>query len=272
MRMLKHLRDKILARERERRKKVCMEKSIQERIKFVIYHIKGIVLDLGCVGGDYQWGLNTPLSPLHLKISQGPQFFTIGLDLNGPGLGMLKKTNPTLNLIYADAYNLPFKNQALDTIIASELTEHLDNVGEFLDEIYRALKKEGILVGDVPNAYRFSYIFSLLFFSLPPSLNTTHIHLFDEWNLNLLFLQHKFKAEIFYIPRIYTGKLKVFNYLEKLFPKTTDWLGFRARKISLDNNQLSPAPPYEDKETGRVMEMTVEKLGGARAHLEVIVE
>lgn len=236
--MFKNLMAKILARERTRQKKVCMEKSIQERINFVSYHIKGIVLDLGCVGGDYLLGLNAPLSPLHLKISQGPQFFTIGLDLNGLGLCMLKKANPTLNLIYADACNLPFKSQALDTIIASELTEHLDNIGEFLDEIYRVLKNEGILVGDVPNAYRFSYIFLILFFSLPPSFNTTHIHLFDECNLNLRFLQHKFKAEIFYTPRIYTGKAKVFNYLEKIFPKTTDWLSFRARKISSDNTNL----------------------------------
>lgn len=232
--MLKNLMGKILNRERERQKKLCMEKSIQERVNFVINNIKGIVLDLGCVGGDYQWGINANLSPLHIKISQYSQFFTIGLDLNGPGLGMLKKSNSTLNLIHADAYNLPFQNLGLDTIIASELTEHLDNVGEFLDEIHRVLKKEGILVGDVPNAYRFSYIFLILFYSLPPSLNTTHIHLFDEWNLKILFRQHKFKSEIFYIPRIYTGMSKVFNYLEKLFPKTTDWLGFRARKESLD--------------------------------------
>ena len=74
--------EKILNRESEQQKTHRIDVSIQKRADFVINNIKGTVLDLGCVGGDYQRDLNTTLSPLHIKINQGSHFFTIGLDLN----------------------------------------------------------------------------------------------------------------------------------------------------------------------------------------------
>jgi SAM-dependent methyltransferase len=46
---------------------------------------------------------------------------------------------------------LPFKNNFFDVILANEILEHLKNVEFVLDEIFRVLKDEGLLIVDVPN-------------------------------------------------------------------------------------------------------------------------
>lgn len=220
-----------------------MEKSEENRHKFILSNVRGLVLDVGCVGGDYQLAEEANLSSLTLKMAcpeHRSSLFAIGLDLNRAGLIRLKKIEQSLNLICADSEHLPFRPEVFDVIIAAEIIEHLSNVGIFLAEVKEKLKAGGQLIGDVPNAYWYSYIIKALRSSLPPSSGTTHIHLFDEWNLKLLFLQHGFLPEIFYINQVVTSKkLKLFSLIMKnVFPKNSFFLSFRAKKESKIDAEL----------------------------------
>ena len=52
--------------------------------------------------------------------------------------------DPNLNPdILASGYNLPFKDNVFDTIISTEVLEHLENPQIFVNEIYRVLKHNG---------------------------------------------------------------------------------------------------------------------------------
>jgi len=52
--------------------------------------------------------------------------------------------DPTLNPdIVASGYNLPFKDNAFDTVVSTEVLEHLEKPQIFVNEIYRVLKHDG---------------------------------------------------------------------------------------------------------------------------------
>lgn len=206
------------------------------RIKYIISHLKGdVVLDVGCVGGDWRIGKLVRLSPLHHEIKR-KKVNVVGIDRNKEGLKIMKHKNLENNLICADAYYLPFRNEIIDTVVAGELIEHLSSPGIFLDEAYRILRDNSVLVGDVPNAWDLEGIFQLLIFRRQPTptRSTTHVHVFDDYTLKLLLLQHGFEAKVFYnlLKSRHTFG-KIINMLQRIYyPKTTHWLSFIARKIS----------------------------------------
>lgn len=52
--------------------------------------------------------------------------------------------DPNLNPdIVASGYNIPFKDNAFDTIVSTEVLEHLENPQIFVNGIYRVLKHDG---------------------------------------------------------------------------------------------------------------------------------
>jgi len=56
-----------------------------------------------------------------------------------------------------DPYDLPYKNQSFDSIIASGVIEHVTNPSESLKELYRVLKDEGrLIITFAPNEYSFT--------------------------------------------------------------------------------------------------------------------
>jgi len=55
----------------------------------------------------------------------------------------------------ASIYNLPFKNHSFDMVIMTEVIEHLQKPNLGLQEVYRVLKLNGILILTVPNASAF---------------------------------------------------------------------------------------------------------------------
>lgn len=53
--------------------------------------------------------------------------------------------NPNRNPdILASGYDIPFKNSTFDTIVATEVLEHLEKPQSFVNEIYRVLKANGV--------------------------------------------------------------------------------------------------------------------------------
>lgn len=56
-------------------------------------------------------------------------------------------------ITYYDGHTLPFQDEEFDSIISSEVFEHVGNIEEIVMELKRVLKKDGIMLITVPFAY-----------------------------------------------------------------------------------------------------------------------
>lgn len=91
-------------------------------------YVKGSVLDIGCGFGH---GCNNIPN-------------AVGLDVSN--IALRKVTSPK---IQGDALNLPFRDKVFDTVIMSELLEHVKDDVEALNEAIRVCKKR--LIISIPN-------------------------------------------------------------------------------------------------------------------------
>lgn len=106
-------------------------------------HDDDLILDAGCGSG---------LITRHVKN-------VIGLDLSEIELALSRKYAPHGQYVRGDVLNLPFRNCALDSVICTEVLEHLSNPSLAIGEFNRVLKNGGLLVGSVPRRsliWRFS--------------------------------------------------------------------------------------------------------------------
>lgn len=77
---------------------------------------------------------------------------SVGIDINPRNVVKARKYAPNKTIIEADIEKLPFKDGTFSTIICTEVIEHQPNASPTLKELKRVLKKEGLLIGSVPNA------------------------------------------------------------------------------------------------------------------------
>jgi len=84
------------------------------------------------------------------------------------------RLNAHKDRVLADACNLPFINDSFETVVTTEILEHLEHPKKAVEETRRVLKNEGCAVMSVPNRYNV--------FSEP-----THIHYFTERKVCRLF-------------------------------------------------------------------------------------
>jgi ubiquinone/menaquinone biosynthesis C-methylase UbiE len=68
------------------------------------------------------------------------------LDLSEKMLAILKRKEPAIEIVIADAEELPFPDESFDVIVAAFLIVHLSNPQRFFDEAYRVLKDGGQLL------------------------------------------------------------------------------------------------------------------------------
>ncbi len=105
---------------------------------------KGKTLNLGA--GAVRWLEND------VFLDDG-NFISSDIDKNNLGKGNFAK-----NKLIIDATNIPFKEKELSQVIILDVLEHIKNHEQVLNEIYRTLKKDGILVISVPNDTLLSYL------------------------------------------------------------------------------------------------------------------
>lgn len=84
--------------------------------------------------------------------------------------------------VTGDATRLPFVHSAFDTVLATELMEHLPDPDQFLAEVARVLRGEGALILSVP-------------FLEPLHEEPRDYYRFTPWSLSLLLEQHGFSME-----------------------------------------------------------------------------
>ncbi|MFC1866653.1 class I SAM-dependent methyltransferase [Thermodesulfobacteriota bacterium] len=118
-------------------RKNWVSQNIQSKIK------KGILLDIGFVGGD-------DIPELHLEIKQrNPQLQIFGLDIDKEGI--MRRQIP--DSLAGDATVLPFLDGTLDAILCLEVIEHIYQPERMFEEIYRTLKNQGTLIITTPSSW-----------------------------------------------------------------------------------------------------------------------
>ena len=101
----------------------------------------GKILDVGC--GD---GYITSLFFEKFKD-------VVGIDISETAIKIAREKNPGVTFAVASCTNLPFSDESFDTIVASEVIEHLNyNDGKsFLKEARRVLTPKGRIIISTPN-------------------------------------------------------------------------------------------------------------------------
>ncbi len=99
-------------------------------------YIKGICLDIGSGNSPYK------------KYIVGPADKYIAVDNENTNKYMFKNANE--KFINADIKKLPFDDGFADTILLTQVLEHIDEPFIAIAEISRVLKKDGILILSVP--------------------------------------------------------------------------------------------------------------------------
>ena len=110
-------------------------------------------LDLGC-------GIGNNLSTL-LRFFD----YIIACDISREALEHAERRfkNPRINFVQADIKTLPFKDNFFDIIICTEVLEHVDDIKQARNELFRVLKKEnGYFIVSCPNYFNFAGIAKLI--------------------------------------------------------------------------------------------------------------
>ena len=102
------------------------------------------ILDVGSGSGNY------------LLTNGGGTRDFLCLDSSRPALTLLRQKTeklgkPQISFLQADAQRTPLRNDVFDGIIAGDIMEHLPRDVDFLVEMTRTLKPQGILVLSVPH-------------------------------------------------------------------------------------------------------------------------
>ncbi|MFQ5510751.1 MAG: class I SAM-dependent methyltransferase [Candidatus Krumholzibacteriia bacterium] len=78
------------------------------------------------------------------------------LDYSEESLSLMKKSlRNEVMIACGDALRLPFRDESFDVVFHQGLLEHFRRPGDLLDENVRVLKKNGILLVDVPQRYHY---------------------------------------------------------------------------------------------------------------------
>jgi len=141
------------------------------------YKKKGLVLDLGCGAGDFL---------LEMKRFG---FETIGIDVSKRACDISQKKG--IKVFNSELKDCHFPDETFDVITLWHVFEHLHNPDQTLKEICRILKKDGILLIEVPNIESFSFkLFKKYCFHLDIP---RHLYHWSPKTLEKILLQNKIK-------------------------------------------------------------------------------
>lgn len=116
------------------------EKALAENISVYIPKKSANLIDIGCGDGYLLYYLEKKIN-LRAELE--------GLDLNKTRLKRARTKLPLIKLFEGNIMNPRFKDNQFDTVICSELLEHLPNYKKALKELIRITKKTLIIT--VPN-------------------------------------------------------------------------------------------------------------------------
>ena len=103
------------------------------------------ILDIGCSDGPFLPSLNYYAKKI-IAIDISEELVKKSKKLTDIMLFKSKK----INLLTSDGLALPFKDECFNLVFCLEVLEHVKNPGNVIEEIYRVLKKNGVLICTIP--------------------------------------------------------------------------------------------------------------------------
>ncbi len=152
-----------------------LDRRVREYISSFINKEKGLILDAGC-GKAWVSELFCP---------KGYNVVSMDISLKNTVEALKRHPFPNHSAIAADVYNLPFKKNTFDYIVASEIIEHVVSPKLFTEHLFDILKPGGILLITTPYKEKISY--SLCIHCNRPTPFNAHLHSFDEHTLKSLY-------------------------------------------------------------------------------------
>jgi len=142
---------------------------------------EGKLLDVGCNIG------------LFLNVAREEGFSVIGVELN-KGCAQYGRNNFKLDIRSDSLENIAFADQSIDVVTLFDVLEHVRDIHDFLSEVKRILKKDGVLVIQSPN------IQSLMARLTKSNWNwltpPDHLYHFTPATLGLLLKEHGFDIRL----------------------------------------------------------------------------
>jgi methionine biosynthesis protein MetW len=205
------------------------DKRIHRIIGLVKEEPKGVLLDVGCGDGSSSEEL----------VKDGWSIF--GLELSPKNVTKARKKG--INAVVGNAEEkLPYNDDMFDVMIAGEVIEHLTNPKNFLEECYRVLKPNGVLIMTTPNVCFLSSRIKVMFGKLPYASAPFHFQYFTLSSLKKLLKESGFTIEramgnmIFgecIFDRLKVPFLKfISTYPAKFLPTLSANLIIKSRKVS----------------------------------------
>ncbi len=106
------------------------KKGLLENITFLSQYIQGKTLDVGCGQKPYE------------KLFSSSEY--IGLEIDSPE-NRLKKAD-----YFYDGQKFPFSDGEFDSVVTNQVFEHIFEPDDFLSEVKRVMKDQGVLLMTVP--------------------------------------------------------------------------------------------------------------------------
>ncbi len=161
----------------------------------------------------------------------------IAVDREGAALGMLRTNGCPVQPVEADAQQLPFRSSSVDTLLLLDVIEHVKDERVVIEEVWRVLRRDGMLILSVPNKGLFQFLDPQ---NLSGRIKKTltgekyHRHYSKSDLGRLLYgrfqLIRMHRGGLFLYPITFTAILFVRKYLNR------DWSTFLRRIGDLDND------------------------------------
>lgn len=101
----------------------------------------GVILDAACGSGYGSQILSRKAQKVY------------GVDISNAAITYAQQTYPSkkITFINSDVQQLPFDNQTIDSVVSFETLEHVSAHQNFINEVVRVLKSDGIFIVSTPN-------------------------------------------------------------------------------------------------------------------------
>lgn len=146
------------------------------------------LLDVGCGDGVIEYFIKIKAKNIY------------GIDNDQQELKKSKQKGMITKLVDFNSKKFPFKNNFFDVITCLDVIEHVIDPKFLLKEIYRVLKKNGILIISTPNIRFSDHMYQLVVKGIFPktSLDSAlydggHIHFFTYNDMHILLKESGFK-------------------------------------------------------------------------------
>ncbi len=161
----------------------------------------GIMLDIGCGDG---W--------VAKHFSEKAKVVSMDLAITNPLKAVQKYRSPHHAGVVADGMFLPFMNGSFDTIIASEVIEHLADPAGFVKGCMQKLKTGGQLILVTPYNEKLRY--HICVHCNHPTPESAHLHSFHEKNIKDFLGEWKYRSVAF--NNRYALKMRLYTILSFL--------------------------------------------------------